>query len=114
MSQFYSFPPGLVTVSIGSVGTTGSPVPGQGDLIAGKDPTGNLVPVAVTALGEVKVEVLNSLVPVSYNEIALTYLTSGNGTGQIGTAVYKLASVTVKTLTLTYDSSNRLIDVTAS
>jgi hypothetical protein len=55
-----------------------------------------------------------SLVPTAFNEVDLTYIASGNGTGQIGTAVYKLASVTVKTLTLTYDSSNRLSTVVAS
>lgn len=55
-----------------------------------------------------------SLVPTTYNEIDLTYITSGNGTGQVGTAVYKLTGSTVKTLTLTYDASNRLSTVVAS
>jgi hypothetical protein len=55
-----------------------------------------------------------SLVPTAFNEVDLTYIVSGNGAGQIGTAVYKLASSTVKTLTLTYDSSNRLSTVVAS
>jgi hypothetical protein len=52
-----------------------------------------------------------SLAPVRYDEIALTYVPSGNGVGEIATVTYKLATVTVKTLTLTYDSSNRLINV---
>jgi len=55
-----------------------------------------------------------ALVPTAFDEIDLTYITSGNGTGSIGTAVYKLATVTVKTLTLTYDASNRLSTVVAS
>lgn len=55
-----------------------------------------------------------SLVPTAYNEIDLTYITSGNGTGQVGTAVYKLAAATVATLTLTYDASNRLSTVVKS
>lgn len=55
-----------------------------------------------------------ALVPTAYNEIDLTYITSGNGTGQVGTAVYKLTGSTVKTLTLTYDASNRLSTVVAS
>ena len=55
-----------------------------------------------------------SLVPTAYNEIDLTYVPSGNGTGQIATAVYKLATVTQKTLTLSYDSNNRLTSVIAS
>lgn len=55
-----------------------------------------------------------SLVPAAYDEIDLTYIPSGPGTGQIGTAVYKLATVTIKTLTLTYDGSDRLSSVVAS
>lgn len=55
-----------------------------------------------------------SLVPTAFNEVDLTYITSGNGTGQIGTAVYKLAGSTVKTVTLTYDASDRLSTVVAS
>lgn len=55
-----------------------------------------------------------SLVPTAYDEIDLTYVPSGNGAGQIATAVYKLATVTQKTLTLTYDASNRLTSVVAS
>lgn len=55
-----------------------------------------------------------SLVPTAYDEINLTYIPSGNGTGQIATAVYKLVTVTQKTLTLTYDASNRLTSVVAS
>lgn len=55
-----------------------------------------------------------ALVPTAYDEIDLTYITSGNGTGQIGTALYKLATVLVKTLTITYDSSDRISTVVAS
>lgn len=55
-----------------------------------------------------------SLVPAAYNEVDLTYVTSGNGVGQIATAVYKLAGTTIKTLTLTYDASNNLSTVVAS
>jgi hypothetical protein len=62
-------------------------------------------------LASLNTKTAGALVPVAYNEVDLTYITSGNGTGQIGTAVYKLASSTVKTLTLTYDSSNRLSTV---
>ncbi len=55
-----------------------------------------------------------SLVPTAFDEIDLTYVPSGNGVGQVQTAVYKLAASTVKTLTLTYDSSNRIATVVAS
>lgn len=55
-----------------------------------------------------------SLVPVKFDEVDLTYVPSGNGVGQIATAVYKLVGSTVKTLTLSYDGSNRLSSVVAS
>lgn len=52
-----------------------------------------------------------NLVPDQYDEIAMTYITSGNGVGEIGTVTYKLSSATIATLTLSYDASNRLINV---
>jgi hypothetical protein len=55
-----------------------------------------------------------SLVPAAYDEIDLTYVASGAGVGQIETAVYKLASATVATLTLSYDGSDRLSSVVKS
>lgn len=55
-----------------------------------------------------------SFVPTAYDEVALTYVTVGNGIGQIETAIYKLATSTVKTLTLSYDGSDRLSGVVAS
>lgn len=55
-----------------------------------------------------------SLVPTAFDEVDLTYVPSGPGAGQIQTAVYKLAAATVKTLTLTYDGSDRLSTVVAS
>ncbi len=55
-----------------------------------------------------------SLVPTAYDEIDLTYVPSGNGAGQIATVLYKLATVLVATLTLSYDGSNNLISVVKS
>lgn len=55
-----------------------------------------------------------SLVPAAFDEVDLTYVTVGNGIGQVETATYKLATVTVKTLTLSYDGSDRLSTVVAS
>lgn len=55
-----------------------------------------------------------SLVPAAYDEIDLTYVPSGPGSGQIQTAVYKLAASTVKTITITYDGSDRIDTVVAS
>lgn len=54
------------------------------------------------------------LVPEKFDEIALTYVTSGNGLGEIQTVTYKLAGSTLATLTLTYNVSNKLINVVRS
>lgn len=55
-----------------------------------------------------------SLTPVAFDEVDLTYVVAGNGVGQIETATYKLATVVVKTVTLTYDGSDRLISAVAT
>lgn len=55
-----------------------------------------------------------SLAPVAFDEVDLTYVTVGNGIGQVETAVYSLASTPVKTLTFTYDANDQLSNVIAS
>jgi len=52
-----------------------------------------------------------TLVPDVYDQIDLTYVPSGPGAGQIQTAIYKLQSVTIATLTISYDGSNRISSV---
>ena len=55
---------------------------------------------------------LDSLVSFSvpeHDQISLTYV---GATEDIETVTYKLSSATVQTLTLTYDASSRIIDVT--
>jgi len=49
-----------------------------------------------------------------YDEIDVTYIAAGNGAGEVGTVVYSFAAAPVATLTLTYDASNRLINVIKS
>jgi len=52
-----------------------------------------------------------------YDYIALTYVAAGNGAGEIETVVYKTGGsggTTLATLTLGYDSSDRLNSVTQS
>jgi len=62
-----------------------------------------------------KVTVLtDTLVPEQYDEINLTYVTSGNGIGEIETVVYKNQTNTVATLTMTYDGSDKLSSVVRS
>lgn len=139
--QQYIYPPTYATVSNPSIGANSAPIPSSSNQIGFEDPSGNLAPGHVDGSGNILVssatlapgsataanqvleiadlDALNArtagaLVSVRFDEIDLTYITSGNGTGSIGTAVYKLASSTVKTLTLTYDASNRLSTVVAS
>lgn len=59
--------------------------------------------------------IAGGLVIEPYDYIALTYVPSGNGAGQIQTVTYKLGGsggTTVATLTLAYDGSNNLSTVT--
>jgi len=46
-----------------------------------------------------------------HDEREIAYVTSGNGIGEIETVTFKLATVTVNTLTFTYDSNDNLTDV---
>jgi hypothetical protein len=63
----------------------------------------------------VRVMDFGKLVPDSFDYIALTYVAAGNGEGEIETVVYKeggSGGTTIATLTLTYDSDNKLTAVT--
>lgn len=55
-----------------------------------------------------------TLVPDQFDEQDFTYVAAGNGQGEIETVVYKLNSVTVATLTFTYDAQNRVTNVVRS
>ena len=46
-----------------------------------------------------------------YDETDFNYISSGNGEGEVGSVVYKLAGSTVATLTYTYDDEDRMINV---
>jgi hypothetical protein len=54
---------------------------------------------------------INPFIPDNYDEIALTYVASGNGEGNIETVTYKLNDSTIATLTLSYDANNKLSGV---
>tara|TARA_R100001443_G_scaffold102933_1_gene111204 strand:- start:12238 stop:12441 length:204 start_codon:yes stop_codon:yes gene_type:complete len=50
-----------------------------------------------------------------HDYVSMTYVASGNGTGEIETITYKeggASGVVVATMTLTYDANNKLSDVT--
>lgn len=55
-----------------------------------------------------------NLVPTEYDEITLSYIVAGPGTGEIGTVEYRFDGNLVATLTLSYDGSNRLTNVLRS
>jgi hypothetical protein len=55
-----------------------------------------------------------TLVPERYDALELTYITEGNGEGEIGQVVYKLDNSIVATLVLNYDIDNRIINVVRS
>lgn len=52
----------------------------------------------------------STLTPANYDEVVLTY----NGNGDVATMVFKLATVTVRTITFTYDGSFNLTDAVAA
>lgn len=56
-------------------------------------------------------EDIENMLPYEADNLDITYIAAGNGAGEIGTVVYKKGVVVVKTVTLTYDASNRLIGV---
>lgn len=67
-----------------------------------------------TKLQNLDSRLAGALAPVEHDELEITYVPSGNGVGEVQTVVYKLASATVATLTLSYDASNRLTGVVKS
>ena len=80
-----------------------------------KDPTTG-IPTNVTA-GALHVLNFGTLVPSIYDYIALTYVASGNGEGEVETVTYKTggaSGTTVATLTLTYNSDDEVSTVTKS
>ena len=83
-------------------------------LIGIADYTGEIISPATTGKQDDIIQAIEDLsgfdIP-EYDEIAITYVTVGNGIGEIYTVVYKKATVTVGTLTLGYNSDNKLISV---
>lgn len=135
---------GTINVTNPSVGLNGAVAPTSSSQGGGVGPDGNLHPVSTDNTGNQNVNVVSStlptgasteatqlqvkadldalnarlagsLVPFSQDYIALTYITSGNGAGQIGTVTYKTGGASgtqTALLTLAYDASNNLISVT--
>ena len=71
----------------------------------------------VTTSNPLSVLTIGSLIPKNYDYIALTYVASGNGAGEVETVVYKTGGsggTTVATLTLGYNASDELSSVARS
>lgn len=66
------------------------------------------------ASNSLQTQSMGSLVPEPYDELVLTYVTVGNGLGEIETVTYKKDGSTVATITLGYDGSDKLISVVRS
>lgn len=65
----------------------------------------------------IRVENISQLVPQVYDSLSMSYIVSGNGSGEIGTVNYYvggLSGILVSSLTLSYDNQNRLISVVNS
>lgn len=68
-------------------------------------------------ISELNAKLGAALVPTAYDYVALTYVASGDGIGEIETATYKTGGsggTTVATLTLAYDANDKLASVTKS
>lgn len=68
-------------------------------------------------LDELNSRLAGSLVPETFDYVSLTYVTVGDGIGEVETATYKLGGAggsTVATLTLAYDANDKLASVTRS
>lgn len=69
------------------------------------------------ASGSLSFKNVSGLVTQAYDYIALTYVNSGNGAGEIQTVTYKTggpSGTVVAVLTLSYDANNKLSGITKS
>lgn len=109
---------GNISVTNPSVGPNGSTAPTSSNQVGGQNPSGNLEPFQTDANGDLKVlSVGGSLTPFIYDYLNVTYITSGNGTGQPGTIQYYSGGsggTLVKTMTVTYNASNNPLTVTVA
>lgn len=122
MSTFYAvYPPttisGTIVTTNASVGPTGTTAPTSATEVGGVDNGGNLRALSTDSSGDLNVNMVNTFIKSKYDYVVLTYVTSGNGAGQVQTITYKLGGsggTTVNTLTMVYDGSNNLSTVTLS
>jgi chromosome segregation ATPase len=66
-------------------------------------------------INDLNARLAGNLVPETFDYISITYVTVGNGIGEIETVTYKAGGsggTTVATLTLSYDANDKLASVT--
>ena len=63
---------------------------------------------SIDSESEILSKASTSIVTEKHDNIAITYITEGNGVGEVGAVVYSFKGTTVATLNLTYDSTGRL------
>ena len=84
--------------------------------ILGYDADGEVLRIiAVNSDGQLESLGINSLITAAFDYIALTYVAAGNGEGEVETAIYKTGGsggTTVATLTLAYNASNEISNIT--
>lgn len=131
---------GEIDLTEQAIGQDGSPAPADLKMAGGVDGSGNVQALRTDSNGELQVDVLSSalptgaataalqttgntalsalsaktaagLVPEQHDETVITYV---GATTDIDTVTYKLGGVTVATLTMSYDGSNRLSGVVKS
>jgi hypothetical protein len=73
-----------------------------------------VTPLSGGGVGQKSLSVGGKFVPEQFNEVSLTYITSGPGTGEVGTVTYKLNGNNICVLNISYDGSNRIINVVRS
>lgn len=116
MSQFYFYPPTSSNSLPAGSATAANQVLEIAQLTAiNSNTTGSSTAAnqttEIAAINSFAAKTASAFVNVPFDETVITYV---GATTNIATVVYKLATVTKQTLTLTYDGSNRLIDVLKS
>lgn len=104
----------VTAVDTGDVTVSSSALP-TGAATSANQSTGNASLSSIdTEIQDLNARIPAGLVQEDHDNLSITYVTAGNGVGEIETVVYKLGVSTVATLTLAYDANDKLSTVTKS
>lgn len=107
----------VTAVDTGNVTVSSSVLPTGGATSANQTTANASLSNIEADIDSLNARLAGNLVPETFDYIALTYVAAGNGVGEIETVTYRTggaAGSIVATLTLAYDASNRLANVTRS